>query len=436
LSIYKLDTSAIAIDYWIAYSVSWDLQHRAGVFTVTEFIALQQFTPTEHQGERRCIWCKQEVPRNKAHIISKKLTLTSHQSAILKYSICPNCNSKCGQIESWILRKSPLGWIRLFCYLDSDKTSDSSAIPSYFYAEDEHEWLVYRLEGKKSNRTIDSQLILTKDKQLKLIAERAPDEQLDIIRNSIKGGKYKTDIRPTLPEDFSPRVLVDRDQIIVIARAQSEIDSIIDVLRDTHLQKGTRYRLQLIGSGSDRQHFQWSKGNWIKFCAKIAYETLCLFEGSGRCLQPEFEQVRTFVLAGTTKHYRELLFDEHGPIGQQDVPNTLVCVDLTCGQECPRDFLSLSLQLDPGMHLVVLYEIDGWICSSVSISGLPATLLVLGGPDAHLSDLYMLIYDDQMDEFDTVCLAYDPSQPVIPLPLQGHMSEALARTYKLTGKFD
>jgi hypothetical protein len=292
------------------------------------------------------------------------------------------------------------------------------------------------LEGKKSNRTIDSQLILTKDKQLTLIAKHTPDDQFDIILSSIKGVKYKTDIRPTLPEDFSPRALVDRDQTIVIARSQSEIDSFIEALRDTLLQEESRHRVKLISSGPDRQHFKWSKENWIKFCAKIAYETICLFEGSERCLQPEFERVRSFVLAGTSKHYRELLFDEQGPLGLQDVPNTRIGVDLTCSQECPRDFLSLSPRVDPGMHSVVLYEIDGWICSSVSISGLPATLLVLGGPDAHLRDLYMLVYDDQTDEFDTVCLANDPSQPVIPLPLQGHMIEALARTYKLTRKLD
>ncbi|MCJ7655412.1 MAG: hypothetical protein MUO97_08985 [Dehalococcoidia bacterium] len=332
------------------------------------------------------------------------------------------------------MRKSPLGWIRFFYYLGSNKTSDSSAIPSYFYAEDQHEWLIYRLEGKKSNRTIDSQLILTKDKQLKLIAEHTPDEQFDIIRSRIKRGEYKTDIRPTLPEDFSPRALLDRDQTIVIARTQSEIDSFIDALCDTRLQEEKRHRVQPISSGPDRQHFEWSKENWIKFCAKIAYETICLFEGSERCLQPEFERVRSFVLAGTSEHDRELLFDEQGPLGQQDVPNTLVGVDLTCGQECPRDFLSLSPRVDPGMHSVVLYEIDGWVCSSVSISGLPATLLVLGGPDVHLSDLYMLVYDDQTDEFDTVCLAYDLAQPVIPLPLQGHMLEALTRTYKLKYK--
>ena len=403
---------------------------------MTEFVALQQFTPREHQGERRCIWCNQKVLRNKAHIISKKLTLTSHQSAILTYSICPSCNSKCGQIESWVLRNSPLGWIRLFYYLGGNKASDSSAIPSYFYAEDQHEWLIYRLEGKKSNKTIDSQLILTKEKQLTLIAEHTPDKQLEIIRNSVRRGTYTIDVRPTLPEDFSPRALLDREQTLVIARTQREIDFFIETVRNTRLQEEFRRRVQPRSSERNRQHFIWSKENWIKFCAKIAYETLCLFEGPGRCLQTEFERVRSFVLAGVSEHDREVVFDEHGPLGQQDVPNTLVGVDLTCGQECPRDFLALSPRVDPGMHSVVLYEIDGWVCSSVSISGFPATSMVLGGPDAHLSDLYMLVYDNQMDEFDTVCLAYDPSQPVIPLSLQGHMSEALARTYKLQYKLD
>jgi hypothetical protein len=226
---------------------------------------------------------------------------------------------------------------------------------------------------------------------------------------------------------------LDREQTLVIAHTQGEIDFFLETVRNTRPREAFRCRTRPRSSGRDRQHFKWPKENWIKFCAKIAYETLCLFEGSERCLQTEFERVRSFVLSGVSEHYREIVFDEHGPLGRQDVPNTLVGVDLTCGQECPRDFLALSTRVDLGMHSVVLYEIDGWVYSSISISGFPATSLVLGGPDAHLSDLYILVYDDQIDEFDTVCLAHDPSQPVIPLPLRGHMSEALARTYKLRG---
>jgi len=396
---------------------------------MTEYVAFQQFTPKEYQSEKRCIWCGQEKLHNKAHIISRKLTLTSHQSAILRYSVCQSCNSECGQLENWILRNSPLGWTRFFHYLSSNKESDSSAIPSYFYAEDQHEWLVYRLEGK-STKVIDSQLILKKDGQLMLFIEE-PESQLDTIRSHIRIGTYILDIRPSLPEDFSPRALVNQEQVIVIARTKEEIVLFVDVIRNKNWGEKSKNRVQLKSTQRNRQHFKWSRENWVKFCAKISYETLCLFEGSEYCLKSEFERVRSFVLAGVSSHCREIVFNEHGPMGSRDTPNTQGCIDLTQGQNCPKDFFALLPHVSQGMHEVILYEIDGWVCSSVSISGFPACCMVFGGPDTHLKDLYMLVYDNQTDEFDTVCLAYDRYRPVIPLPIRGKMREALVRTYKL-----
>lgn len=399
---------------------------------MTEYIAVQQFTPKEHQSERRCIWCGKEAPRNKAHIISRKLTLASHQSAILKYSVCQRCNSKCGQIEGWILRNSPLGWIRLFYYLGSNRDSDSSAIPSYFYAQDYHEWLVYRLEGRKSAKTIETQLILQKDGRIVLFSKQA-ESQFDAILNCIRTGTYATEEKFSLPEDFSPRVLVSQEQVTVIARTQKELVLLIDTIRSISWYEEFRARIQLEGAEYNRQHFKWSRENWVKLCAKISYETLCLFEGSEYCLKPDFERVRSFVLAGVSNRYREVVFNEHGPLDARDIPNTQGCIDMTQGQDCPRDFLALLPNISPGMHGVILYELDGWVCSSVSISGFPACSIVLGGPDVHLRDLYTLVYDNQTDDFDTVCLAYDRLRPVIPLSVQGHMREALVRTYKLRG---
>ncbi len=397
---------------------------------MSEFIALQRFAPKEYQGESKCIWCKQQAPRNRAHIISRKLTLTSHETAVLKYSVCQTCNAKCSQIERWVLRNSPLGWVRLYFYLGSNKGSDSSTIPAYFYDEDQREWLIYTLEGWKSSKTIDSQLILTNEGQLRLIAEHLPDTQLETIRNSIGTATYAVDIRPTLPENFSPRALVDSGRVIVIARTQTELDTYVDTVGNSRPEEELRHRVQPKSTTGSRQHFKWSNENWLKFCAKIAYETLCLFEGPDRCLKPEFERVRFYVLAGASDHHREVVFDEHGPVSHQDGPIPLH-IDLTQGQDCPTNFSAIYPRVAPGMHSVVLYEMDGWVCSSVSIAGFPAASMVLGGPDAHLHDLYMLVYDDEMDEFDAVCLAYDPSQPVIALHLEGHMNKAIVRTYKL-----
>jgi len=397
---------------------------------MTEYIAFQQFIPKEHKGDKRCIWCGKEKPRNRAHIISKKLTLASHNNIVLKYSVCQRCNSKCGQIENWILRNSPLGWTRFFHYWSSNKESDSDSIPSYFYAEDKHEWLVYRLEGGKKVKTIDSQLILKKDGQLILITEQ-PEPLLNMIRDQIRIGNFIPDLRLSLPDDFSPRALVNKGQVIVVARTQEEIDSIIETICSNTYNETSKSRVQLKSAGPERQHFKWSRENWTRLCAKISFETLCLFEGPEYCLKSDFNKVRSFVLAGASSDYREIIFDEHGPQGFKDIPNTQGCIDMTQGQNCPRDFFALLPHTSPGMHDVILYEVAGWVCSSISISGFPACCIVLGGPNVHLKDLYIFVYDDQADEFATVCLAYDRNKPVIPLPIQGKMREELLRTYKL-----
>jgi hypothetical protein len=399
-----------------------------------EYVGFQQFIPEEHQGDKRCIWCGKDKPRNRAHIISRKLTLAPHNNIVLRYSVCQSCNSKCGQVENWILRNSPLGWTRFFHYWSSNKESDSGSIPSYFYAEDKHEWVVYRLEGRKRVKTIDSQLILEQDGQLVLITQQ-PESLLNIIRDQIRIGSFIIDLRLSLPDDFSPRALVSKGQVTVVARTQEEIDSIISTICSKTYDEISKSRVQLKSAGLERQHFKWSRENWIRLCAKISFETLCLFEGLKYCLKPDFNNVRSFVLAGASSDYREIIFDERGPQSLKDIPNTQGCIDMTQGQNCPRDFLALLPRTSPGMHNVILYEVEGWVCSSISISGFPPCCIVLGGPNVHLKDLYSLVYDDQTDEFDTVCLAYDPSKPVIPLPIQGKMREELLRTYKLgTGR--
>jgi hypothetical protein len=398
------------------------------------YIAFQQFNPEEHQNDKRCIWCGKEYPHNKSHIISRKLTLTSHHSAILEYSVCQNCNSKCGQLENWVLRNSPLGWTRFFFYLSSNKDSNTGTIPSYFWDEDQHEWIIYSLEGRKRVKTIDCQFILKQNGQLMLVTER-PGTQLNILLGTIGTNTHILDIRPSLPDDFSPRALISHDKVIVIARSQEATSLFIQKITNSEISEESKNRKRLKSSPQNRQHFRWSRENWIKLCAKISYETLCLFEGSEYCLKSDFDRVRTYVLSGVSEHYHEIVFDEHGPLCSQDIPNTYGGIDITNDQHAPENFVALLPFISPGMHSVNLYEIDGWIYSSISIAGFPACCLVLGGPNMHLRDMYTLIYDNQTDDFHTVCLAYDPNKPAIPIFIEGNMSESLVRTYKLRSNF-
>ncbi len=397
---------------------------------MAEYLAFQQFVPRERRGGKGCIWCGQQVIPNRAHIISKKLTLTSSQATILRYAVCQSCNSRCGQIEEWVLRNSPLGWLRFFCYLSSNKRSDTSLIPSYFYSNSLHEWLAYSLEGQRSTKTIEAQLILKKDGHLQWVSEQQ-HPPFDVIHNHVLKGTYEPDVRRSLPKGFSPRALVNNGRVIIVARSQNDLTSFVELLKTGRLQETTARMVLPKSSPHNRQHFKWSRANWLKLCSKISYETLCLFEGPDYCLRSEFEQVRQFVLSGVSSHSRELVFNEHGPLRFQDIPSTQGCIDLTIGQDCPQDISAMLPHAELGMHSIVIYEIDGWVCASISLSGLPPCCLVLGGPNLHLHDMYMLIYDDQEDKFDTICLAYDNRKPIIPLHLSGAMRESIVRTYKL-----
>lgn len=401
---------------------------------MSDFLALQQFVPKEYTVEKKCIWCQRSSQRNKAHIISRKLTVSSHSDTILRYSVCKKCNERCSEVEKWVLRNTPLSWLRFPFYVESNKASTTNTIPSYFYANDLREWLVYYLEGNRSSRSINSQCILSNKGNLLLITEQNFEEELDKIRHSIRNGDFVIDLKSTLPDDFSPRVVIDGSTIILIAHNQNKLDALIQTIQSSNLLQQSIERLQPIYSGYDRQHFKWSKENWLKFSAKIAYETLCLFEGATRCLSPEFETVRSYVLAGISKTHKELVFDEHGPMSENDVPLPLH-VDLSVNQNCPNTLSALLPHVEPGMHSVAIYEIDGWVCSSISISGFPPSFLVLGGPDSHLNDLYLLIYDEEVNEFDFVRLAHDPLKPIIPLYVTGDIRESIARTYKLQPKF-
>lgn len=109
-----------------------------------------------------------------------------------------------------------------------------------------------------------------------------------------------------------------------------------------------------------------------------------------------------------------------------------VFIDLTPGQAAPP-VAALLAHGEPGMHIVTLYEIRGWVIASVVFAGFPPSVLILGGPDEHLHDLYELIYNDQEAVFDFVCLAYDQAKPVIPMPVPGDRFSDLAETYRLVG---
>lgn len=318
-------------------------------------------------------------------------------------------------------------------YLPIGSEGTTCYVPSYFYSGKLNDWIVFHLDGKTHSYAISPQLILSPKFGAKLLI-RPPQEFHEQIINcmmvALKDKTYNIDICYSLPEGFSPRLVLDKEQVLLIARTDIELKRFIE--NAAHLDKQAKKEplFSLENTGREQHHFRWSRVNWVRFCAKTALETLCLFEGGEKCLCPAFRRVREFVLGETQKEGREIVFTEKGPRLGQDVPMPEF-IDLTPGQAAPP-IASLEPHGEPGMHIVILYEIHGWVMASIVFGGFPASILILGGPDEHLDDFYELIYDDQEQSFDFVRLAYDQTKPVIPMPVPGERFSDLAETYRLS----
>jgi hypothetical protein len=323
----------------------------------------------------------------------------------------------------------------MMLYLRPGSEGTTRYVPSYFFLAMLNDWIVFHLDGKTRSYVVSTQLIVSSEFGATLLTETPQElheQLLSRMMSALQDKSYNIDVRSSLPLDFSPRLLIDMEQILLIARTEVESKRFTEDTVQLEKQTWNAEWLCLENTGREQHHFQWSKVNWARFCAKTALETLCLFEGGEKCLRPAFQLVREFVLYGTRDKGKEIVFTEKGPRIAQDIPMP-VFIDLTPGQAAPQPIAALLPHVEPGMHIVTLYEIRGWVIASVVFAGFPASVLILGGPDEHLADLYQLIYDNKDAIFDFTCLAYDQTKSVIPIPVPGGRFSDLAETYRLVG---
>ena len=398
-----------------------------------DFLAFQQFEPLERKAAPYCIWCGGVTRTNRAHVISRKLAVGARNAPTLRFNVCEGCNTRCGNLEQWILRFTPLSWVRFMLYLRPGSRATTHHVPSYFFSGVVNDWVVFHLDGTSRSYAVSTQLLVPPDCGATLLTEAAPESHGRLsgrIMAALRDKAFKADIQASLPADFSPRVLLEGEQVFLIARTNLEAEAFIGRVSRVDWQTPGASRMRLENTGREQHHFRWSKANWARFCAKTAFEALCLFEGGEKCLRPTFGLVRNFVTRGEIQSGREVVFDEKGPCSAQDLPAP-VFIDLTLGQAAPRPIAALLPHAEAGMHVVALYEIRGWVLASVVLAGFPPSVFVLGGPDEHLADVYQLIYDDQTSTFDFVRLAYDQTKPVVPMAVPGDSFSDLAETYRL-----
>jgi hypothetical protein len=70
------------------------------------------------------------------------------------------------------------------------------------------------------------------------------------------------------------------------------------------------------------------------------------------------------------------------------------------------------------------------LMTPLGFAGLPATTLVLAGPNVHLNGFYQMIYDQQEEAYHFLRLADDEAEPIIPVAVPGNRLDEVAETYK------
>jgi hypothetical protein len=330
------------------------------------------------------------------------------------------------------LRNTPLGLVRLFAYWESNKAGSSLHFPSIGYDSRLAEWITYELHSESRSILVPLQLLFQANGPIAIGSgpELDPDELLAQFRVRARDSGYAKDVRGRLPDDFTARLLQTERGLVFIARSATALaEAEGQLASDIWGKAENRERLRLEFT-DHRQHFRWSKKNWLMFCGKTAFELLSLFEGQELCGRDCFATVRGTVCGPLSEDSREVIFDAHGPNTSADVPQ-IIHADLTVGQNSPMRMPAVLGRAEPGMHSVVVYEADGWVCASVSVAGWPPCVLVLAGPEVHLHDLYVFAYDDRLDEVGFLKLASDQTSPIIPFPISGDPFDCLTRTYRL-----
>lgn len=362
----------------------------------------KEIYPSELKLNKECIWCKKNNKKNRAHIISKKLTLNVHNAPVLKFGVCESCNSICGKLEEWILSRTPLNWIKLMLYVGGSSKAKSKS-PAYYFSSVINEWIVFSIYADKERRnyhhTAIQFIIPNNDKNAYLASSNLMinvSETIDFFKQSIRNKTYRIDNNKSLPKTFSPRLILDNNNVILIIKDKSEIgivESFIkDITNDVQMNNGKLLKLNPTDS---RIHYKWSTINWTKFCAKSAFEALYLFKGSDLCLKDSFNNLREFVLSPLEKAKIDVVFNNKGPTDYRFL--NPIHVDLT--NASPSTIPALIPDTKNGQHEVVLYEVNGWLVATVVFTGFPPVVLVLASDIEKLDLVYKMYYDYKEEKY-------------------------------------
>lgn len=363
----------------------------------------------EVSSSKICIWCKKDYPKNISHIFSKRLIKTNKPSNILRKCVCKNCNSFFGsEVEDWFLKYSPIGvWSQQYFDSKSKILKSLKYVPNFFWSQTLREWIL--INHDKVPDFLGTQLILDNENNFILSyyditgkLERDELKEIDgFFYKSALENNYSKYITSKLPTDFSPRLFLFKGKVIIVARTESDSFKIISKLINTYDEKKlgegiiTLSKLKSI----DRLtiNYYWSLKRYIKLCAKIGFEFLCLFKDSSFCLNKIFDDFKAQILKDNFYDKLVIPFEEGKGynVKRLTAPGWISYVPI---EKNIRGFPIINVT-SPNKHQVFIYESDGYLLMTIKLFNIEACQIVVAN-EITLDDIYYVEYDYINDEIE------------------------------------
>jgi hypothetical protein len=349
-----------------------------------------------------CIWCKEQKSKNKGHIFSKRLIKTNNANNVLKDSVCESCNSFFGKtIEDWFLKYSPLGvWTQQYFQPDVIQLKSLKYVPNLFWSDTYKEWILFNHDDVPD--IIGTQLILNTAEELLLIYNDVSGELTreglrpieDKFYQSAIENKFTKYITDKLPYNFNPRLFLFKNEFILVAISESDGEKLLKKVnqkQDINKQKEESFTRTSFKS-LDRLtiNYYWSIQRYMKWCAKLAFEFLCLYKDASFCLRKEFNDFRIQILKNNKYDKHIIPFEEKKGlrVNRLTAPGWLSYVNY---KKSIKGFPLIGTER-PHRHKIFIYESDGYLLATVQLFNIEPCQLVIA-KSISLQEIYYTEYD-------------------------------------------
>lgn len=362
-------------------------------------IGFEEITAKEDPGNGRCIWCNQTRKFNIAHILSKKIIRINNPQNVLKRSVCVSCNSYFGnKIEDWFYKYSPLGtWANQLNWPKDGFLTNLKYVPNFLWNDKLKEWIV--IHHDKIRDILATQIILNSEDRLLTFhydhsGKKKIEDIVEIkssIKNRVISGNFSDYLDHKLPIDFSPRVLIFKDKLILMARSLEEKAQFINQLNDDDAN-ASDYQLSYENPDIMEKmviHYSWSLQRYFILSAKIGFEFLSLIKGQAFCQHPRFDALKKGIndakfdkivvpyIEG--KGYQVNRLTPPGWVGYVKTAKNISGFPIMTSQK--KD-----------CHSVFIYSVKGYLLFDVRLFALePCQLLI--AKDCDLDEVYHIEYD-------------------------------------------